>query len=95
MGDPVASHMYGCFMVEVGEQRALLADPRTYKEAMEMSDAMQWEEALRIEMKQLGRLGVFSAPCPLPYGARKIKTRVVLKQSVLRLERWSAGRLDW
>ena len=34
-------------------------------------------------MKQLERLGVFSAPCPLPYGAKKIKSRVIL------LKKWS------
>ena len=52
-------------MAKVGELGALLADPRTYREAMKMPDAKQWEEALRTEMKQLERLGVFSAPCPL------------------------------
>ena len=60
--------------------RAPLADPRTYKEAVKMPDANQWEEALRTEMKRLERLGVFSAPCPLPYGAKKIKTGVILKK---------------
>ena len=43
-------------------------------------DAKQWEEALRTEMKQPERLGVFSAPCPLPYGAKNIKPRVNLKK---------------
>ena len=93
MGDPIASHMYECFMAEVGELGALLADPRTYREAMKMPDAKQWEEALRTEMKQLERLGVFSAPCPLPYGARKIKTRVILKKKRSKtgaVERWKA-----
>ena len=46
MGDLIASHMYECFMAEVGELGALLADPQTYKEAMKMPDAKQWEEAL-------------------------------------------------
>ena len=80
MGDPIASHLYKCFMAEVGELGALLADPRTYKEAMKVPDAKHWEGALRTEMKQLERHGVFSAPFPLPYGAKKIKTRVVLKK---------------
>ena len=30
MGDPIAGHIYECFMTEVGELGALLADPRTY-----------------------------------------------------------------
>ena len=47
MGDPIASHLYKCFMAEVGELGALLADPRTYKEAMKIPDAKQWEEELR------------------------------------------------
>ena len=72
MGDPIASHMYECCMAEVGELGALLADPRTYKEVMKMPDN-KWEEAPRTEMKPLERLGVFSAPCPLPYGTKKIK----------------------
>ena len=62
--------LYKCFMSEVGELGALLADPRTYKEAMKMPDAMQWEEALRTEIKQLERLGIFSQTCSLPYGAK-------------------------
>ena len=45
-----------------------------------MPDAKQWEEAQRPEMKQLERLGVYNAPYPLPYGAKKIKTRVILKK---------------
>ena len=76
MGDPIPA--------EVGEVGALLADPHTYKEAMKMPDAKQWEDALRTEMKQLERLGVFSAPCPLPYGSETIKTRVILKKNALR-----------
>ena len=71
MGYPIASH-FG----------ALLDDTRNYKEVMKMPDAKQWEEALRTEMKQLERLGVFIAPCPLPYGAKKIKTRVILKKKL-------------
>ena len=39
--------MCECFVAEVGELGALLADPRTYKEAMKRPDAEQWEEALR------------------------------------------------
>ena len=39
MGHPIVSHIYECFMTEVGELGALLADPRTYKEVMKMSDA--------------------------------------------------------
>ena len=80
MGDPIAAHMYEYFMAEVGELGALQADPRTYTEAMKMPDAKQWEEALRTEMKLLKRLEVFSAPYPLPYGAKKMKTRVILKK---------------
>ena len=53
IGDPIAKHLYGCFMAEVGELGALLADPRADKEAMKMSDANQWEVALCTEMKQL------------------------------------------
>ena len=45
MGYPIASHMYECFMAEVGELGALLVDPRTYKEAIMMLDAKEWEEA--------------------------------------------------
>ena len=45
-----------------------------------MPDAKQWEEAKFPEMKQLERLGLFSAPCSLPYEAKKIKTRVILKK---------------
>ena len=78
MGDPIVSLMYACFMAEIGELGALLADPCTYKEAMKMPDAKQREEALRTEMKQLERLGVSSAPCPFPYGTKKMKTRVIL-----------------
>ena len=63
--------MYKCLMVEVGELGALLADPRTYKKAMKMPDAKQWEEMLHNEMKQVERLLVFSAPYPLPYRAKK------------------------
>ena len=43
-------------MTEVGELGALQADPRTYKEAMRMPDAKQWEENLCAGMKQLDRL---------------------------------------
>ena len=50
MGDPIANHNYDCSMAEVGELGALLADLRTYKETMIMSDAKQWEEALRAEI---------------------------------------------
>ena len=91
MGNPIATHMYECFMAEIGELGALLADPRTYKEAMKMPDARQWEEALRTEMKQLEHLGIFS-PC-LPYGAKKIKTRIIFKQKRSKtgeVERWKA-----
>ena len=58
-----------------------------------MPDARQWKEALRTGMKQLERPGVFSAPCPLPYGAKKIKTRVILKKKCSKtgaVERWKA-----
>ena len=68
-------------MVEVGELEALLANPRTYMEAMKMPDAWRWEEALRSEMKRLERLGVVIALCPLPYGDKKIKTSVILKMN--------------
>ena len=44
-----------------------------------MPDAKQWEEAPRTEMKRLERLGVFSAPYPLPYEAKK---------------KWSVGALE-
>ena len=84
MGIPIASHMYECSMAEVGERGALLADPRAYKEAMKMPDDKQWEKALRTEIKQLD--GVCSAPCPLPYGAQKIKTRFILKKKRSRTE---------
>ena len=40
-GDSIASHMYECFVAEVGELGALLADPRTYKEAMKLPDTKQ------------------------------------------------------
>ena len=56
-----------------------------------MPDAKQWEEALRTEMKLLERLGVFSAPCPLLYGAEEIKKRVDLKKKRSKtgaVERW-------
>ena len=33
-------------MMEVGKLAAFLVDPRTYKEAIKMPDAKQWEEAL-------------------------------------------------
>ena len=91
MGDPIASHMYECFMAEIGELGALLADPRTYKEAMKIPDAKQWEDALRTEMKELERLEVFSVPFPLPYGTKKFKTRVVIKKKRSKtgaVERW-------
>ena len=57
-----------------------------------MSDAKQWEEALRTEMKLLEHLGVFSALCPLPYRTKKIKTRVILKKcsKTGTVERWKA-----
>ena len=58
-----------------------------------MPEAKQWEKAPRTEMKHLERLGVFSAPCPLPYGAKKIKTRVILKMKCSTtgaVERWDA-----
>ena len=58
-----------------------------------MPDAEQWEEALRTETKQFERLGVFSAPCQLPDGAKKVKTRVVLKKKRPKtgaVERWKA-----
>ena len=93
MRDPIASHMYGCFIIEVGELRALLANPRTCKDAMKIPDAKQWEEALRAEMELLERLGVFSAPCELPYGANTIKTRAILKKKRPKtgvVERWKA-----
>ena len=93
MGDPVASHLHECFMAEVGEPGALLVDPHIYKEVTKMPDAWRWEEALRTEMKQLESLDVFSAPCPLPYGAQKIKTRVILKKKRPKtgaVERWKA-----
>ena len=60
-----------------------------------MPDAKQWEEALRTEMKQLERLGVFNAPCKLSYGAKKIRTGQSSRRNVLTLERWSAGRRGW
>ena len=76
MGDPIASHINECFVAEVGEQGALLADPRTYKEAIRMPDAKQWEEAKRTEIHQLERLEVFNATCPLPYrGEKKARPR--------------------
>ena len=50
MGDPIARHMYGCFMSEVGGLGALLANPRTYKEAMKMPDAKQRAEAMCTEI---------------------------------------------
>ena len=37
MGNPIASHMYECFMAEVKEQGALQADPRTDREATDVS----------------------------------------------------------
>ena len=46
-------------------------------------------------MKRLERLGVFNAPCLLPCGTKRVKTRAILKNSVLRLEWWSDGRLGW
>ena len=64
--------MYQCFMGKVGELGALLADTRPNRKAMTMPDGKHWVEALRTEMKQLERLGVFSAPSPLPFGEKKI-----------------------
>ena len=69
----MASQMHNCFMTDVGELGALLADSRTFKEATKMPDKKQREEALRAEMKQLERLGAFTAPCLSPYEARTIK----------------------
>ena len=94
MGDPITNHMYECFVVKVGELGTLLADPRTYKDAMKIPDDKQWEEALRTEMKRLGHLGVFRAPCPLPYGTKKTKTRPILKKKRSKtgaMERWSGS----
>ena len=50
MGDPIASHMYECFMAAVGELGALLA-PAHPQGGHENADA---KEALRTEMKNLG-----------------------------------------
>ena len=38
MSDPIASHMYECFMAEVGKLGSLQADPRNYEETMKMPD---------------------------------------------------------
>ena len=81
-------------MAEVGELGALQADQHIYKEAIKMPDAKQFEEVLRTEMKNLGRLGVSSAPCPLPYGTKKIKTRAILKKHS-NTGAWSAGGRSW
>ena len=51
MGDPIASHMYECFMVKIVGLGTLIADPRTFTKAM-TRDAKQWEAAQRTEMKQ-------------------------------------------
>ena len=45
-----------------------------------MVDDKQWEEAQRIEMKQLERLGVCSSPYQFTYGTKKIQTRAILKK---------------
>ena len=45
MVDPIAKHVYECFKAEVGELRALLADPHTYKVAMKVPDTKLREEA--------------------------------------------------
>ena len=74
-------------MAEVGDLGALLADTRTYNKAIKIPDAKQQGEDLCAEMKQLGRLGVFSAPCELPYGVRKIKTRPIFKKRLSKTER--------
>ena len=39
------------------------------------------ENALSIEMNKLERLWVIIVPCELPYAARIIKTRVILKNN--------------
>ena len=41
MRDPIAyhMHMYECWMAELGELGALIADPRTYMTAINMSHA--------------------------------------------------------
>ena len=59
---------------------------------MKTPDAKQWMEALRIEMKQLESLGVFSSPFVLPYGASKIKMSSIFKKKRCKtgaVERWN------
>ena len=46
VGDPIDSHMYECFVTEVDELGANLADPRTYKEAMKILNAKQWGDVV-------------------------------------------------
>ena len=60
-----------------------------------VNDAQRLEVALRTEMKRLKFLWVFSAPCPLPFGVTKIKTRIILKKKRFKTGAVCAERTSW